>query len=946
MKIRSSWIRLTTLMTLITMMFISIRPTGSRAFNHIPSGLVSDGNLLLQPSTQKEFNFGERAGATAGRAIARGDFNGDGYSDLVIGSPGEGAPDLVITDGNGVADGSSIGVGMVSLYPGSPNGRLVERNRIYGEGYTAFGQALAAGDFNGDGATDLAVGRPNYGYTLSDTDYPYPDGSGAVQIFYGVRNFGLSESRGQLWTQDSTGIRGAAEAQDKFGSVLAVGDFNNDGYSDLVIGIPNEDEAAGAVAVLYGSRNGLTANGNQLWDQDGTQGSEFNLRGTSEKKDKFGASLAAGDFNHDGFDDLAVGVPGENLGSHPDAGAVAVIYGGSSGLTNVNNQFWDQNGTEGPEFNLRGGCEKLDEFGTALAAGDFNDDGFDDLAVGIPGESIDGHDRAGAVAVIYGAAQGLTQNGNQLWDQNGSEDPDVYNLRGGCEEFDEFGTALTAGDFNADGKCDLAIGIPGEGIGNILSAGAVAVIYGSSQGLTNNGNQLWDQNGSEDPDLFNLEGGCENSDNFGETLVSGDFNGDGRDDLAVGVTGEDEKTGAVAVIFGSGNRRPTANANGPYTGSDCTPLILDASHSSDPDGDELQFAWDLDGDGVFGETGASAMRGDEVGAHPTFRPNNLTFVDGRAIALVLLRVSDVDGLENFDNALITINDPPPVITCGGNITKSTDPDGCSALVQLSAAAATDNCGGVVVTGIRSDHQPLSAAYPKGVTTVTWNATDSVGNNATCLQTIEVVDTQKPVLVPVAEVSRSTDPGKCSANINIVAPTASDNCDGVSVTGVRDDSQVLSAPYPKGRTKITWTAKDSSGNTDSVQQTVSVNDTEKPTISCPVDINRNTDPGKCSATVSISMPSVADNCPGATVSGVRSDKQALTADYPKGATLINWTAMDASGNIAACQQTINVRDAQLPVINQPADMTLATAAGQCSAPVTFQITASDIARTSE
>src|SRR5262245_5735108 len=94
-------------------------------------------------------------------------------------------------------------------------------------------------------------------------------------------------------------------------------------------------------------------------------------------------SLASGDFNLDGFVDLAVGVPNEDIGSVADAGAVNVIYGGFSGLSSANNQFLSQDST-----GVDDDPETFDLFGYALAAGDFNGDGFDDLAVGVIGEDI------------------------------------------------------------------------------------------------------------------------------------------------------------------------------------------------------------------------------------------------------------------------------------------------------------------------------------------------------------------------------------------------------------------------------------------------------------------------------------------------------------------------------------------------------------------------------
>jgi hypothetical protein len=173
-----------------------------------------------------------------------------------------------------------------------------------------------------------------------------------------------------------------------------------------------------------------------------------------------------GDFNGDGFDDLAVGVPEEDVGSIENAGGVEVIYGSSSGLSATearSDQFWTQDSPGVP-----GTSETDDEFGSALASGDFNGDGKDDLAIGVPGEDVGSIDSAGAVEVMYGSSSGLSPTfprSDQLWTQDSTDINDI------SESSDRFGSSLSTGDFDNDGRDDLAIGVPNEELGSIFGGG-------------------------------------------------------------------------------------------------------------------------------------------------------------------------------------------------------------------------------------------------------------------------------------------------------------------------------------------------------------------------------------------------------------------------------------------------------------------------------------------
>ena len=377
----------------------------------------------------------------------------------------------------------------------------------------AFGEVLAVGDFDGDGRDDLAIGIPGEDVDgLSDV--------GAVQILYGSSSR-LSSTGTDFYHQDSPGVAGGNQSGDQFGFALAVGDFDGDGYDDLAIGKPFEDlgddDDTGRVQVMYGSSSGVSTSGETTLDQD-------TLGYSNEDGDNFGRSLAAGDFDGDGYDDLAIGISEEDWSGDNNAGRVAVVYGASSGLTSSGNQLFDQD-TSGVANSPEGG----DRFGRSLAAGDFDDDGYDDLAIGAPYEDTSGKDNAGVIHILFGTGSGLTGTGSQYFNQG--------NVGGGTEKNDYFGHALAVGDINGDGYDDLVASAPWE---NSDDVGRTHLLYGSSTGLANSGMYITGGTGSG---------------KLGLSLAVGDFDDDGYDDIAVGQPGADgsdtDGSGAVLIYSGS-----------------------------------------------------------------------------------------------------------------------------------------------------------------------------------------------------------------------------------------------------------------------------------------------------------------------------------------------------------------------------------------------------------
>jgi hypothetical protein len=436
-------------------------------------------------------------GAAASAAPLRADFNGDGAADLAIGVPGENNFAGVVQVLYGSSPGGLTGVGSQLWSQSSPGIASAP------ESGDQFGAVLAAGDFNGDGAADLAIGVPG------ENDF-----AGVVHVLYGSSPGGLTGTGSQLWSQNSPGIASAPERDDIFGGALAAGDFNGDAAADLAVGVPGENNFAGVVQVLSGaSPGGLTGTGSQLWSQN-----VAGIADTAETEDLFGFELATGDFNGDAAADLAIGVLGENNFS----GVVHVLNGSApGGLTAVGSQLWSQNSP-----GIASAPEPGDGFGFDLAAADFNGDAADDLAVGVPGEN----NFAGVVQVLSGSSPGgLTGTGSQLWSQNSP------GIASAPESGDEFGFALAAADFNGDGVADLAVGVEGEN----NASGVVQVLPGALPGgLTGTGSQLWSQNSP------GIASAPEPGDFFGATLAAGSLStgGAGAANPAAASPGQGSRT--------------------------------------------------------------------------------------------------------------------------------------------------------------------------------------------------------------------------------------------------------------------------------------------------------------------------------------------------------------------------------------------------------------------
>lgn len=349
----------------------------------------------------------------------------------------------------------------------------------------------------------------------------------------------------------------------------------------------------------------------------------------------------------------------------------------------------------------------------------------------------------------------------------------------------------------------------------------------------------------------------------------------------------------------------------------------------------------------------------------TFSQNILTFSNPRTpFHAVTQGIENADGTEaefvpgRVHSAFALTNDAvrfslahtnqPPVITAPANISVATSPPAtagnllssfglgvgsCAAVVSPGTATASDDADGVTITGARSDGLLLDAAYPKGMTTITWTATDAGGLTATASQTVTVNDTAKPAVKPPADISTRIDRSATTATVVVGTAAAADNCPDVSVAGARSDGVPLSAAFPIGLTTVTWTATDASGNDSRANQQITVVGNKPPVIAAPMMLVVNTDPGVCMASVSVATPGVTDDAEGTTIVSRRSDGQPLTAAFPKGITTITWTATDADGATSSATQAVTVNDGEKPSFtSKAADVSTVNDRGLASAVV--------------
>ncbi|MBK9453152.1 MAG: HYR domain-containing protein [Bacteroidetes bacterium] len=293
------------------------------------------------------------------------------------------------------------------------------------------------------------------------------------------------------------------------------------------------------------------------------------------------------------------------------------------------------------------------------------------------------------------------------------------------------------------------------------------------------------------------------------------------------------------------------------------------------------------------------------------------------------RVTDASGTTTTCSFTVTVVDnQAPAITCPANISVNATSGQCNAVVTYTAPVGTDNCPGATTTqtaGLAS-----GATFPVGVTTNTFRVTDASGTSTTCSFTVMVVDNQAPAITCPANISVNATSGQCTAVVTYTAPVGTDNCPGATTT--QTAGLASGATFPSGITTNTFTVTDASGNTTTCSFTVTVVDNQAPAITCPANISVNATSGQCNAVVTYTAPVGTDNCPGATTT--QTAGLASGATFPVIVTTNTFRVTDASGTTSTCSFTVTVVDNQAPAITCPANISVNTTSGQCTALVTY------------
>ena len=540
------------------------------------------------------------AGATGASYTIPEDYDGNSIYVAVRYTDGSGADEIVTASGIIIATPVDNGDNIVPAPPPSTLAvlNLADLNpatsfRLDGENEHDFSgiSVSSVGDVNGDGYDDFAIGASGLG--------PNGDYSGATYVIFGKESdFSRTTELSELDGNDGFRIDGE-DIGDASGHSISAGDVNGDGYNDVIIGAlaaepngGNYDQFynSGATYVVYGKESGFSGT-IDLSDVAGDGGDGFRINGEN-KEDYSGFSVASGDVNRDGYDDIIIGAYRADPNGN-GSGSTYVVFGKENGFdaTIELSDIVASNGSDG--FRIDG--ENKDDFsGRSVSSGDVNGDGYDDIIIGAyqaepnVGNFPQYYD-SGSTYVVFGKESGFSRT-TDLSELDGS---DGFRIDGTNTKDLSGWSVSSAGDVNNDGYDDIIIGAH-YADPNGDKSGASYIVFGKEGGFSAT-IELSELDGS---DGFRIDGASAGDKSGSSVSSAGDFNGDGYDDIIIGAPHADPNgpySGASYVIFGKESGFSRTIDLSELDGSDG--FRIDGANQYDWTGYSVSSAGDVNNDG-------------------------------------------------------------------------------------------------------------------------------------------------------------------------------------------------------------------------------------------------------------------------------------------------------------------------------------------------------------
>ena len=453
-----------------------------------------------------------------------GDLNGDQHEDVIIGSAPSVASSSFVIFSSASGFSSDIALGTLD----GADGFRADHSGLAGAGASS---VASIGDINGDSFDDLAAGLPaaSPGARVA---------AGSTHVMLGDQDaFSAVVNTTALDAASGLTIDGETASDASGTAVARAGDMNGDGIGDLVIGAVGSG-IAGAAFVVFSSASGLADM--TLDALDGSDG--FRLVGASAADGVGFAVSTAGDVNGDGLTDLLIGAPSVDNGLDLSAGAALVIYCKESGF-DASFDLATLDATDG--FIISGGGTSANLGAAVSTAGDINGDGLSDIIVGAPRATGPAGSGSGQTYVILGSS-----SFGASFDVSTLDGADGFRLDGSSGSGNSGNAVSAAGDFNGDGLSDIIVGSEAATSSGLSGRGEAHLIFGKSSGFAS----AIDLGSLADADGLNIVG-ISAFDSFAASVGGGgDIDGDGFDDVIIGVPGHDNgltaNVGEAYVIFG------------------------------------------------------------------------------------------------------------------------------------------------------------------------------------------------------------------------------------------------------------------------------------------------------------------------------------------------------------------------------------------------------------